>query len=199
MSTIRSHPLLLPVMWPYTSFGDFSSGEVSVASIKLEVIEANATAPWCSAQRPAQIQGIAFRPAAPVDDAYVAELDARSIPHSAPELYPRWTTSTSTTWSANWPGRSCATPTSRSRKTSTCAALRLVPGARDRVQHLTLTVRSATWRRKWRQVADTALRGSRCGSSSGEDLGARVRDGQSDSSRSRGSVRFSGRMPCLSA
>ena len=48
----------LPVMWPFTSFGDFASGGVSVGSIKLEVIEANATAPWCIAQDPPQIQGI---------------------------------------------------------------------------------------------------------------------------------------------
>lgn len=88
---VLTEELLLPVMWPYTSFGDFSSGGVSVGSIKLEVIEANATAPWCRAQRPAQIQGIAFRPAATVDDAYLAGLDARSIPRSAPEQYPQWT------------------------------------------------------------------------------------------------------------
>ncbi|HEX6015427.1 MAG TPA: hypothetical protein VFY87_27230, partial [Geminicoccaceae bacterium] len=78
----------LPVMWPFTSFGDFASGGVSVGSIKLEVIEANPTAPWCIAQDPPQIQGMAFRPSTPVDDAYLAEVDARSIPRTAPEQYP---------------------------------------------------------------------------------------------------------------
>jgi hypothetical protein len=86
----------LPVMWPFTSFGDFASGGVSVGSIKLEVIEANTTAPWCIAQGPPQIQGMAFRPSTPVDDAYLAQVDARSIPRTPPEQHPdpaapRWT------------------------------------------------------------------------------------------------------------
>jgi hypothetical protein len=94
--TALTEQLGLPVMWPFTSFGEFSSGGVSVGSIKLEVIEANATAPWCSAQDPPQIQGIAFRPARQIDDVYLAEVDARSIPRTAPERYPdeqapRWT------------------------------------------------------------------------------------------------------------
>lgn len=88
--------LSLPVLWPMTSFGTFSSGGVSVGSIKLEIIETNAVTPWSSAQDPPQIQGIAFRPSRPVDDAYLAEVDARSIPHTAPSLFerggkPAWT------------------------------------------------------------------------------------------------------------
>lgn len=86
----------LPALWPFTSFGTFSSGGVSVGSIKLEVIEANATTPWSTAQQPPQIQGIAFRPSSHIDDAYLAEVDARSIPRTEPSLFerdgrPAWT------------------------------------------------------------------------------------------------------------
>lgn len=86
----------LPPLWPFTSFGAFSSGGVSVGSIKLEVIEANAAAPWCLAQDPPQIQGVAFRPAGPVDGAYLATLDGRAIARTEPERFtrdgkPAWT------------------------------------------------------------------------------------------------------------
>ena len=86
----------LPVLWPFTSCGGFASGGVSVGSIKLEVIGADATAPWCTPHDPPRIQGIALRPSSTVDDAYLAEVDARSIPRTPPEQYPdrrapRWT------------------------------------------------------------------------------------------------------------
>jgi hypothetical protein len=88
--------LRLPPLWPFTSFGAFSSGGVSVGSIKLEIIEANAAAPWCLAHDPPQIQGVAFRPARPVDDAYLAKVDARSIARTEPARFtrdgkPAWT------------------------------------------------------------------------------------------------------------
>lgn len=93
---VLAEQLELPVLWPFTSFGAFSSGGVSVGSIKLEVIEPNTTAPWCTAQKPPQIQGIAFRPTTRVDDDYLAELDGRSIARTAPSLFerdgrPAWT------------------------------------------------------------------------------------------------------------
>jgi hypothetical protein len=88
--------LELPVLWPFTSFGMFSSGGVSVGSIKLEIIEANATAPWCTPHAPPQIQGIAFRPSMRVDDAYLAQVDARHIARTERSLFerdgkPAWT------------------------------------------------------------------------------------------------------------
>lgn len=86
---VLAEQLELPVLWPFTAFGAFSSGGVSVGSIKLEVIETNEVAPFSSAQDPPQVQGIAFRPARPVDDAYLAEVDARSIPRTAPSLFER--------------------------------------------------------------------------------------------------------------
>ena len=46
---VLADQLALPVLWPFTSFGTFSSGGVSVGSIKLEVIEPGATAPWSTA------------------------------------------------------------------------------------------------------------------------------------------------------
>lgn len=41
--------LKLPVLWPLTSFGTFSSGGVSVGGIKLEIIETNTVTPWSTA------------------------------------------------------------------------------------------------------------------------------------------------------
>lgn len=88
--------LALPVLWPFRSFGGFASGGVSVGSIKLELLEATATAPFSTAHDPPEIQGIAFRPSASLDRAYLAELDARSISRSEPAPFVvdgelRWT------------------------------------------------------------------------------------------------------------
>ena len=52
--------------------------------------------PWSTAQEPPQIQEVAFRPANPVDDAYVAEVDVRCIPRTEPSPFerdgqPAWT------------------------------------------------------------------------------------------------------------
>jgi hypothetical protein len=93
---VLTERLELPVLWPFTSFGTFSSGGVSVGSIKLEIIETNAETPFSIAQNPPQIQGIAFRPASSINDAFLAEVDARSIPRSEPEVFerdgkPAWT------------------------------------------------------------------------------------------------------------
>jgi hypothetical protein len=93
---VLTEQLGLPMLWPFTSFGVFSSGGVSVGSIKLEIIESNAVTPWSTAEDPPQIQGIAFRPASPIDDVYLAEVDARSIPRTAPSRFeregkPAWT------------------------------------------------------------------------------------------------------------
>ena len=93
---VVAEQLQLPVLWPFTSFGEFSSGGVSVGSIKLEIIEPTTAAPWCAAHEPPQIQGIAFRPARRIDDNYLAEVDARSIARTEPALFerdgkPAWT------------------------------------------------------------------------------------------------------------
>jgi hypothetical protein len=74
----------LPVLWPFTSFGSFSSGGVSLGNIKLEVIDDNPDVPWSRAQLPPRVQGIALRPARDVDEGYLTELEARRLPHSAP-------------------------------------------------------------------------------------------------------------------
>ncbi|QNN53530.1 hypothetical protein [Nocardioides mesophilus] len=86
----------LPVLWPFTSFGTFSSGGVSLGSIKLEIIDSNPETPWSLAHQPPQVQGIALRPARPVDDGYLAEVDRRSLARSAPAHFerdgrPAWT------------------------------------------------------------------------------------------------------------
>lgn len=93
---VLTEDLGLPVLWPFTSFGSFSSGGVSVGSIKLEVIDDNPDAPWSRAHQPPRIQGIALRPEGPVDEGYLAELEARGLPHSAPSHFerdgrPAWT------------------------------------------------------------------------------------------------------------
>jgi hypothetical protein len=94
--SVLTEQLDLPVMWPFTSFGAFSSGGVSLGSIKLEIIEANTTVRWCTPQHPPQITGIAFRPATSVDGRYLAEVDARGVPRSDLEQFerggtPAWT------------------------------------------------------------------------------------------------------------
>lgn len=88
--------LELPVLWPFTTFGSFASGGVSVGSIKVELLEANDVSPWSLPDEPPRIQGVAFRPSRPVDDGYLAELDRRGIGHSEPEHFerdgrPAWT------------------------------------------------------------------------------------------------------------
>ena len=88
--------LELPALWPFTSFGGFASGGVSVGSIKLEIIDSKTEVPFSTAQDPPEIQGVAFRPSTPVDDAYLAEVDARSLRRSAPSGFEvdgelRWT------------------------------------------------------------------------------------------------------------
>lgn len=93
---VLTEELRLPAMWPFTSFGSFSSGGVSVGNIKLEIIEANSAAPWCVPQSPPRVTGIAFRPTTSVDERYLAELSARGIVHSPPEYFerdgnPAWT------------------------------------------------------------------------------------------------------------
>jgi hypothetical protein len=84
-----SELLGLPVMWPFGSFGDFSSGGVSLGSIKLEILEANPTTPWSAAQDPPRVQAIAFAPSRHVDESYLAELGRRSIGHLPPAHYDR--------------------------------------------------------------------------------------------------------------
>ncbi|EWT04352.1 hypothetical protein N864_14175, partial [Intrasporangium chromatireducens Q5-1] len=86
---VLSTGLGLPILWPMTSFGSFSSGGVSLGSIKLEIIESNAVTPWCAAHHPPRIQGIALRPSSPVDDGYLTGLDERRILHSDPETFER--------------------------------------------------------------------------------------------------------------
>lgn len=93
---VLADQLELPVLWPFASFGVFSSGGVSVGSIKLEIIEPNTAAPWSTAQVPPRIQGIAFRPTARIDEDYLAEVDVRSIARTEPSLFerdgkPAWT------------------------------------------------------------------------------------------------------------
>lgn len=94
--TVLTEHLELPVLWPFTSFGSFSSGGVSVGSIKLELIDANPVSPWSLAHHPPRIQGVAFRPARPVDATYLAELQERGLACSEPEHFerdgrPAWT------------------------------------------------------------------------------------------------------------
>ncbi|WP_460937206.1 hypothetical protein [Phycicoccus ginsengisoli] len=93
---VLSADLGLPVLWPFTSFGAFASGGLSVGSTKLEVIGATDAAPWCTAQILPQIQGVALRPAAPVDAAYLRSVDASGLARSEPALFerdgrPAWT------------------------------------------------------------------------------------------------------------
>src|SRR5262249_53919251 len=77
----------LPVAWPFTEYGPFASGGVSLGSIHLEVVRSSDPLPCFVARDPARVQGIAFEPP-PIDDALLAELDRRGIPHSSPAPFP---------------------------------------------------------------------------------------------------------------
>jgi len=77
----------LPVAWPFTEYGPFASGGVSLGSINLEVVRSSDPLPCFVARDPARVQGIAFEPL-PIDDALLAELDRRGIPHSSPAPFP---------------------------------------------------------------------------------------------------------------
>ncbi|HET8603508.1 MAG TPA: hypothetical protein VFM09_06230 [Marmoricola sp.] len=84
---VLSEELDLPALWPFTSFGEFASGGVSLGSIKLEVLEANPRTPWSRAHEPPRIQAVALRPARAVYDGFLAELDSRGVHRTAPEEF----------------------------------------------------------------------------------------------------------------
>lgn len=89
--------LRLPVAWPFTSFGGFSSGGVALGNVNLEVI---AAPPNSTTQGTTRFSGLALEPE-PLSAA-LAELDARHLGHgeAAPSgsrwlarfTRPRWTT-----------------------------------------------------------------------------------------------------------
>jgi hypothetical protein len=96
LTLLTSDLTSVTVMWPFTSFGAIASGGVSLGNIKLEVVEANSTAPWCIPQPPPRIAAVAFRPSTTVDGGYLTELDRRGIGHTPPEHFerdgrPAWT------------------------------------------------------------------------------------------------------------
>lgn len=70
--------LHLPAAWPYMSYGVVASGGVNLGSANFETLLAGDI--W-RASDPARVQGIAFEPDH-IDDAFLAELDRREIPHS---------------------------------------------------------------------------------------------------------------------
>ena len=83
--------LRLPVAWPYSNYGDFSSGGTVLGSINLEVIESSTTMRALCARRPARIGAIALAPSGTADADLLAEMDRRAIAHSPPMPFPAWT------------------------------------------------------------------------------------------------------------
>lgn len=78
----------LPQAWPFSNYGFFASGGVSLGNLNLEFVEAQGT---FVATKPAQITGLGFEPAIPIDDAYGKRLDERHVDHSSPMPGPSWT------------------------------------------------------------------------------------------------------------
>jgi hypothetical protein len=72
----------LPVAWPYSSYGMFASGAVSLGNANLELLRSGDAAPWFRGEQPARVQGIAFEPVGRADEAFLAALDARGIRHT---------------------------------------------------------------------------------------------------------------------
>lgn len=93
---VLADDLRLPVLWPVTDFGPFTSAGTSVGSIKLEVIEPAPEAPWSTPHQPPRLQGVALRPSAAVDADYLTEVDHRGIHRTSPARFdrdgrPAWT------------------------------------------------------------------------------------------------------------
>jgi hypothetical protein len=89
--------LQLPVAWPFSDHGAFASGGVSLGNLNLEVLRAGENFVYGSLLTPARIRGIAVEPVS-ADDAFLAELDRRGLPHSPPMPFtppgaagPTWT------------------------------------------------------------------------------------------------------------
>jgi catechol 2,3-dioxygenase-like lactoylglutathione lyase family enzyme len=78
----------LPLAWPFANYGSFASGGINLGNLNLELVQAQSGR---TAQHPARISGVAFEPAAPIDDAFVAGLDRRGIVHSPPMPAAAWT------------------------------------------------------------------------------------------------------------
>lgn len=72
----------LPVAWPYYDYGQFASGGVIVGSANLEILRGSPGGfPAMATSNPARLSGLAFEPTG-IDDAWLAELDARRISHT---------------------------------------------------------------------------------------------------------------------
>lgn len=78
--------LRLPVAWPFTTYGSFSSGGVALGNVNLEII---AAPPATTGEGTTRFSGLAFEPE-PLPAA-LAELDARHLTHGeAVPSGPRW-------------------------------------------------------------------------------------------------------------
>jgi hypothetical protein len=78
--------LRLPVAWPFTSYGAFTSGGVALGNVNLEIIAAPTTTPGVDTTR---FSGLALEPE-PLTAA-LAELEARHLKHGeAAPSGPRW-------------------------------------------------------------------------------------------------------------
>ncbi|WP_327139550.1 hypothetical protein [Nocardia sp. NBC_01327] len=74
----------LPSAWPYSDYGGFASGAVNLGNLNLEFVADSELSGAFRASTPARVQGIAFTPAAHIDDSWLAEIDRRGIGHDGP-------------------------------------------------------------------------------------------------------------------
>jgi hypothetical protein len=95
--TYLTEQLELPVAWPLSDYGVFTSGGVSLGNLNLEVLSASDGFVFGSLMRPARIRGIAVEPVS-ADETFLGELDRRDIPHGPPAPFtppgastPMWT------------------------------------------------------------------------------------------------------------
>ncbi|MFC1499580.1 hypothetical protein ACFL6T_01005 [Candidatus Zixiibacteriota bacterium] len=76
--------LLLPEVWPFTDYGGFASGGLSLGNVVIEIIKWNETNSRLTDQ--ATFQGIAFEPAGSASST-IEWMDQKSIGHSALDPY----------------------------------------------------------------------------------------------------------------
>jgi Glyoxalase-like domain len=75
----------LPVAWPVTDKGDFTSAAVCAGNANIEFIAANSASPLSAFLEPTEplcVRGLAFEPRD--GDRMTDDLDARGLPHSGP-------------------------------------------------------------------------------------------------------------------
>jgi hypothetical protein len=94
--------LRLPLVFPMTSRGSFTSGGITLGNLGVELIEDSCLMPWLSASSPHRIKGIVFEPTFALDDSYLTALDERHVSHTPPMSQPGASQGDPPLWTNIW-------------------------------------------------------------------------------------------------